>query len=153
MKRTLLAAIVAAALIGGGCANHRAPILVGQSALAVSSSIERLSTAGRQLEQASIISAQQALGYQRALLAVNEQMKPLPELLRTVDRLQQAGDSTASETDRAIAILQVVGQDISVVVAGIPVSEATRNLIDLIRAAQKTVSDVLVEVAKIRGGE
>lgn len=130
---------------------HNPPILVGQSALAAADSIGKLSTAAKQLEQAAVLPPAAALNFQRALLAVNDKLLPLPDILRTIDRLQKAGSSSASETDRAIAILTVAGQDISVVVAGVPVSDATKALIDLIRAAEQTIQSVLVEVAKIRG--
>lgn len=151
MKIVILALTLA--LGGTACAGHKVPILVGQSALATAQSIERLSDAGRQLEQASILPTAVALGFQKQLLAVNDKLRPLPALLETVDRLQQAGSSTIAETDRAIAILTVIGQDISVVVGGVPVSDATRALIDLVRAAQQTIQTVTIEVAKIKGRE
>jgi len=153
VKACLIAIFLSSALVvTPACsATHQAPILVGQTALAVASSIERLSITGRQLQEAAILTPAAALGFQRALLAVNTQLQPLPDLLRTIDALQQAGASTTSQVDRAIAILSVAGQNISVVIAGVPLSETTEVLIGLVRTAQKTVTDVLIEVAKIKG--
>lgn len=148
-----LTLVLCLAFTATSCANKRAPILVGQSAVAIASSIEQLTNAGKQLQEASVMPTAVALNYQRALLAVNDKLKPLPDILRTIDNLETAGSSSASEVDRAIAILTVVGQDISVVVAGVPVSEATTTLINLVRTAQKTVQDVLIQVAQIKGAE
>jgi len=149
MKHLLL--VLTLILPFNACAGHKAPILVASSALATAQGIERLSAAGKQLTDAAVLPPAVALGFQQKLLSANEKLKPLPDLLRTIDRLQVAGESTASNTDRAIAILQVVGQDISVVVAGVPVSQATDALIDLVRAAQKTIQDILIEVSRIQG--
>lgn len=146
-------ALILTLLTVPACAGNRAPILVGNAAVAVADSIGQLSEAGRQLQEAGVLPVAVALGFQEKLLAANERLKPLPDILRTVDDLQKAGSSTTEPVDRAIAILTVVGQDISVVIGGVPASEATGRLIDLVRAAQQAVSGVLVEVAKIRGRE
>lgn len=141
------------ALVGTGCAGKNAPILVAQSGIIVADSVGKISDAAKQLQQAQVLPAAAALGLQEALLQVNTKMAPLPALLRTIDNLQKAGSSTTVETDRAIALLTVVSQDISVVLAGVPVAGTAQQLITLVRAADKTVSDVLTEVAKIRGRE
>lgn len=137
----------------GACAGKNAPILVAQSGIIVADSVGKISDAAKQLQQAQVLPATAALGLQEALLQVNTKMEPLPALLRTIDNLQKAGSSTTVETDRAIALLTVVSQDISVVLAGVPVAGTAQQLITLVRAADKTVSDVLTEVAKIRGRE
>ncbi len=148
MKQIVL---VIALLSAAGCAGNKAPIVVGNSAVAVANSIGALNQAGKQLTDAAVIAPAVNLRLQQVLLAANDKLKPLPDILRTIDHLQTAGSSTASETDRAIAILQVVGQDISIAIAGVPVSDATAKLIELVRAAQQTVQTVLVQVAQIRG--
>lgn len=150
---TLLVALALASATVTGCAGNKAPVLVAQSAVAMADVIGQVSAAGKTLTDASVLTPAINLGLQKTLLEINEKMKPLPDLLRTVDRLQTAGSASATETDRAIAILTVIGQDVSVVIGGVPVSDATKVLIDLVRAAQKTVSTVLVEVSKIRGRE
>lgn len=155
MNRTtqVIAAIVLGVLAvnAQACAGNKAPVLVGQSGLAVAQSIGQLQTTVKQLTDAKVIPATAALRAQELLLAVNERIKPLPELLRTVDRIQQAGQSTTVPVDQAIAILQVVGQDLSTVLAGVPVGEATAKLIDLVRASQMVVQTTLTEVAKLKG--
>lgn len=141
------------ALSSGACAGKRIPILVGNSAVAVADVIGQLNVVGKQLTDASVIAPTVNLHFQQTLLAANNKMKPLPDILRTVDRLQKASQPTGSETAQAIAILTVVGQDISVVIAGVPVSDSTKVLIELIRSAQQTVQTVLIEVGKIQGRE
>lgn len=150
MKRVFLTLLLVGSV---ACAGHRAPLLVADASNATADTIQQLSTAGAQLVDAKVLPPNVALSFQGKLKAVNDQLRPLPDILRTIDRLQVAGDPTASETDRAIAILTVVGQDISVVVAGVPLSETTSKLIDLIRASQKTVQTTLIEVAKLKGRE
>jgi hypothetical protein len=44
----------------------------------------------------------------QSLLGINERMKPLPDLLRTIDNLQQAGDSSTTQVDQAIASRRIV---------------------------------------------
>jgi hypothetical protein len=153
VRSLVLVVVLALTPLLSGCAGHRAPILVAQSAVAMADIIGQVSTAGKNLTDAAVLTPAINLNLQKTLLGINDKMQPLPELLRTVDRLQQAGDPTQSETDRVIAILTVIGEDISVVVGGVPISDATKVLIDLVRAAQKTVSTVLVEVGKIKGRE
>lgn len=144
-------ALILALAISAGACRHNAPLLVGQGALAVAQSIETLSNAGKQLQEAAVLPTAVALGFQERLLVVNDKLKPLPDILRTIDRLQEAGDPMNTEAERAIAILTVVSQDISVVIAGVPVSDASKQLIDLVRAADQTVSAVLTQVARVRG--
>ena len=149
MRRLCLALVLAVSL--SSCAGNPAPILVANSAVAVADSVAAISNAGKQLQQAAVLSVPINTALQQQLLAINTRMQPLPDLLRTIDRLQQAGSMSVSEVEKAIAILQIVGQDISVTIGGVPMSDATKVLIDLVRAAQKTVQTVLIEVAKIRG--
>lgn len=133
-----------------GCSNNRAPILVGQSGLAVAQSIGQISDAAAQLQKASILPAAAALSVQTALLNVNTQMKPLPDILRTIDNAQQAGEAAQGDVDKAIAILQVVGADLSTLLAGVPIDATTKVFIELVRQAQTTVQTVLVEVARLK---
>lgn len=132
-------------------AAKKAPIFVANSAVATADIIGQLNNAGRSLQQASVITPDVNLHFQQLLLTANDKLKPLPDILRAIDNLQKVGQPAASETERAIAILTAIGQDISVVVQGVPLSDATKALIDLIRTAQQTIDTVLVEVAKIRG--
>lgn len=144
-------ALVLACSLACTTAGNRAPILVAQSGLAVSQSISQVSTAAEQLQKASVLPAAANLRVQETLLAINGKLKPLPDLLRTIDAAQKAGQSGGTTVDQAIGILQVVSTDLSGVLAGVPVAETTKALIELVRAAQTTVTNVLVEVARIKG--
>ncbi len=135
------------------CAGNKAPVLVGQIGLATSQSIERVSEGSRQLREAGNMPATVDVNVQGALKAINAKLEPLPEILRSIDRLQIANDSTATLTNRAIAILEEVGQDVSVVIAGVPVGQATQKLLELVRAAQKAIQTTMIEVAKIQGAQ
>lgn len=136
-----------------GCAGvRRAPVLVAQSGLATANIIGELQTVTRKLTDAKVVTPQVAIVIQENLLRANDQLKPLPDILRTIDRLIAAGDSAAGPIDQAIAILTVVGQDLSVTIAGVPVGETAAPLIALIRQAQQTIQTTLIEIAKLRGG-
>lgn len=149
MKRFVVPLIIAA-FFASACAGNRAPQLVGESGLAVAQSIGQVQATVKQLTDAKVLPPEVALRAQDILIIANDRVKQLPALLRTIDKLQQADASPATQVDQAIAILTIVGQDISVVVAGVPVGEATAKLIDLIRASQLVVSSTLAQVAKLK---
>lgn len=148
MKFRICVLIVALTL--SACAHHNPAIVVGQSGLAVAKSIGTLQDATKALT-GPVIPASVALSIQERLVAANDRLRPLPDILRTIDRLQQAGQSAGTEVDKAIAILTVAGQDISIVLAGVPLSTETRALIDAVTTAQKVVQSLLIEVARIKG--
>lgn len=148
-----IALVLAFGALDAGCAGNKAPILVGNSGLAVAQTIGQVQQAVRNLTETNVITAPQALQIQERLLKINDQLKPLPDILRTIDKLQMAGSSTQASVDQAIAILKVVGQGITVVVGGVPVSEITEPLIKFVLAAQDAVQTTLVEVAKLKGGQ
>lgn len=137
-----------------GCSDaaKRAPVLVAQTGVALADSVGAISKATEQLEKASVLPAAAALSVQEGLLKANTSLKPLPDILRTIDAAQKAGDSASTDVEKAIAILKVVAPDISVLLAGVPITEGTKALIELVRAAQGTVTTVLLEVARLREG-
>jgi len=149
MKRFVVPLIIAA-LFMPACAGNRAPQLVGESGLAIAQSIGQLQTMVKQLTDAKVITTDVALRSQEVLLRANDRVKQLPPLLRTIDKLQQANASAATPVEQAIAILQIVGQDISVVIAGVPIGDATAKLIDLVRASQLVVQTTLEQVSRLR---
>lgn len=134
------------------CSNHKAPVLVAQTGIAVSQSIGNISNAAAQLEKAGALPTAAALHVQDSLLKANTALKPLPDLLRTIDAAQKAGDAVEGDVDKAIAILQVVSPEIATVLAGVPVAETTRAFVDLVRAAQTAVTTATIELAKLKGG-
>ena len=142
--------VIMAGMFASACAGNKAPIFVAQSGLAVAQSIGAIQDSVKKLTDAKVLTPEQALPVQERLLKLNDRVKPLPDLLRTIDNLQQAGSSTTDQVDRAIALLKVVGQDLSVTIGGVPVAQTTQPLIDLILAAQETVMTTLAEVARVR---
>lgn len=128
----------------------RAPILVAQTGLGVAKTIGAISDAGKALQQASVLPAATALKLQENLLTINTALAPLPDALRAIDNAQKAGSSAGSDVERALAILQVVGGDLTTLLAGVPVNHLTDALIGLVRAAQTTVQTVLIEVARLK---
>lgn len=152
-RHRLAVASVFALALATACGPKKPEIIVGQTGLAVAKTIGQLQTATQQLTApAGPIPVLVSLGIQEKLLALNGKVSALPELVRTMDRLVKAGQSATDPADRAIAILKVAGQDLSVVFAGVPLGPTTQTLIDLIRASQQTITTTLLEVAKIKAG-
>jgi len=152
----LVAALDVALVMSGGStgcssAGNKAPVLVGQAGLGVAQAIGQISQTTIKLQQASVLPAATALRMQEALLALNTALKPLPDILRTIDAAQQAGNVDASSVDKAVAILTAVSGDLAVLLAGVPVSETTTALIDLVRAGQTTIATVLVQIGQLKG--
>jgi len=146
----IVGCLFAVSVTGCSDAAKRAPVLVAQSGVALTGSIGQVSDAAAALQKASILPAAAALQLQEGLLAVNSALKPLPDILRTIDAAQKAGAAQQGDVEKAIAILQAVSPQISVLLAGVPVNETTKQIIALVRAAQATVTSVLLEVAKLR---
>ena len=152
--RNLACALVIAAVAATGCGgSRRAAVLVGQSGLATAQTVGQLQQTTKQLTDASVISPEVALSVQQKLVSINEKLRPVPDLLRTIERLTAAGDDVTGDLDRAIAVLEVVGTDLSVVIQGIPLADAAKALVDLLRQSQQTVQKTLIELAKLRGME
>lgn len=155
MRFTILALVVALTLTPG-CAGNKAPVLVGQSGLAVAQSIGVLQTGVKDLTP-NPIPYPVSLRIQEDLLKVNDKLRPLPDLLRTIDKLQAANQTATPQIDQALAILELAGQDISVLITGVPVTDATtdamKQLVALVRAAQGAVQTTLEAVAKLKGGK
>lgn len=140
------------ATTAASCPKEKAPILLGQAGLAVVNAIGEIQVATKQLTDAKILPPATALSVQEKLGALNDQVKPLPGLLRTIDAAQKAGNADLSTLERAIAVLEVVSADLSVVLGGVPVEATTVKVIALVREAQKTTTTILIEIAKLRGG-
>lgn len=129
----------------------RVPIIVGQAGVAVTDSLGRISDATAQLQKAGTLPTASALRVQETLLQINTALQPLPDLLRVIDAAQQAGQIAApGDVERAIAILQAVAPRISTLLAGVPATDTTKQLITFVSAAQQSVTTVLLEIAKLR---
>jgi len=146
------AALLVAALLSTAASCPTKPVtLIGESGLAVAVAIGHVQGAVRQLTDAGAIPPATALAIQSQLLRVNSRLEFLPNALRAADALLTAGSSADEPLDQAVAILRLVSRDLSIVVAGVPISMVTQPLLDLTVAAQETVVTTLVAVAKLRG--
>lgn len=157
MKSLVLAVALVIALVfapgSTACssAGNKAPILVANVGLGVAQSIGQISAATKQLNEAAGLPTASALRIQEGLLAVNTKLTPLPGILRAIDAAQKAGGTApGNNVDAALAILEAVSGDVATLLAGVPVNDTTKALIELVRAAQKTTTTVLIEVAKLK---
>ena len=152
--------MIALVLFAAGCsagALQRAPEMVGAAGEATAISIGTLQTSIASLTKTStnpqgVIPSDVALHAQNGLLSVNTGMKPLPGILRAIDLAQQNGSPDASLIQQALTILQAVSGDLSIVVAGIPVNDATRQILDAVVAGQRTVTTLLVQLGRLSAG-
>lgn len=149
--RPLVFVLLASQLAGCGVTMAKAPELVAKAGLGVSQSIGEISGTVKQLNQAAGLPSAVALRIQEGLLAANTKLAPLPDILRAIDAAQTAAKTPgATDVDKAIGILTAVSGDIATLLAGVPVNDTTKALIDLVRAAQTTTTTVLVEIAKLK---
>jgi hypothetical protein len=151
MRRNLLLPVLLAVSLAGsvGCGVKRAPILVANVGVGVAQSIEQVRDVTSKLEAAKVLPTAAALRLTEGLQAVNNELRPLPDLLRAIDAAQVAGVAEVGNVNKAVAILQSVSVSISSLLAGVPVEATTKALIDLVRAAQKITATVLTEVARL----
>lgn len=146
-----LAAILVVLALGVGCAARSVPVLVAQSALGTAQAIGQVQVAAEQLHRAGALTTPQALAVQQQLLRVNAKLEALLPLLRAIDRGQQAGAPVGvSEVDAVLQAVVAISEELSLVVAGVPIADTTRQLLDLVRAAQQAVATTVVEIARLR---
>lgn len=146
-----LALPLALALALPACAARSVPVLVAQSALGTAQAVGQLQVAAEQLHRAGSLTTPQALAVQTQLLRVNQRLGALVPMLQAIDRVQQAGAPVSvTEVDAILGAVIAISEDLSLVVAGVPVAETTRSLLELVRAAQSAVATTLVEIARLR---
>ena len=144
-------AALALCLALSACAAKSVPVVVAQSALGLAQSVGQLQVAAEQLHRAGALSTPQALAVQQRLLSVNGKISNLIPTLRAIDRVQQAGAPvSATEVEAVLTAIVAVSEELSLVVAGVPLAETTRALLDLVRAAQQAVAATLIEIARLR---
>lgn len=135
------------------CAGKTIPVVVGQTGLAVVQSIGQLQTTTKTLTDNGAITPAVALVIQTKLLALNDKAKPLPDILREIDALTKAGGAATTKIDQAIAVLQVLGSDLTTVVVGVPVSDTAKALLDAVTATQTTIQTTLIQIARLKGAQ
>lgn len=149
-KFRFLAPLALTALLVSGCALKRAPVLVGQTALGSAQSIHQLQTGTKQLADAHIITINQALVVENALLQANDSLRPVPALLRAIDAAEKANKPDQNEVTQALAFVTSVSAQLKVVVANIPVSDATKQILDLVAQTQQTYATLLANLNKLK---
>lgn len=143
--------LVLALLLVQGCAARSMPVLVAQSALGLAQAVGQLQLAAEQLHRAGALTTSQAIAVQTRLLAVDDRIRDLVPTLRAIDRGQQAGAPVGvSEVDAVLQAVVAISEELSLVVAGVPIADTTRQLLDLVRAAQQAVATTVVEIARLR---
>lgn len=152
MIRYLTSLFIALTVISApACAGKKIAVVVGQAGLSVTQGIGQLQVTTKQLTDSGVIPAPVALKVQEKLLALNDKAKPLPDILRRIDALSKAGSVDGTLVDQAISVLTVLATDMSVVIQGVPVSDAAKALLDVVVATQKTIATTLIEIAKLKG--
>jgi hypothetical protein len=152
----LMVALLISSLMFTACASggKRAPVLVGQASLAAGQTIGQLQRTIQQLtrtrDEPGTIPTHVALQAQETLLRVNAKLDLVPPLLRSIDAAQQTGNPDQSQVMQAIDLLQKVSADLSIVVAGIPLSDGTKQVLALIQSGQTTITTLLVQLGKIQ---
>lgn len=149
-KFRFLAPLALAALLTSGCALKRAPVLVGQGALASAQSIHEIQNGVKQLADAHVITINQALVVENALLQANDTLRPVPALLRAIDAAEKANQPDQPEIDQALAFVTSVTTQLKVVVGNIPVSDATKQVLDLVTQVQSTYATLLDNLNKLK---
>lgn len=150
MNRIRLAlALLVVSLSTVGCLHN--PIkLVAQSGQTLAGTIGAAQRATTQLTEAGVLSPQQALNVQRALLRANDRLKPLPDILLAIDTATKAGQTDATRINAALAILQAVGVDLDTVVAGLPVGQTAAQVLKATTETRKLIAQITAALARQR---
>lgn len=144
--------------LGSACGDvlRRAPIMVAHASLAAGQTIGQLQRTVKQLTKTAdnpngVIPPAAALSAQTTLLRINADLEPVPPLLRAIDAAQKAGAVDPNQVIQAITILQRVSGDLSIVVAGVPITDATAQVLELVKTGQTTITTLLVELGRVQG--
>lgn len=149
-KFRFLAPLALMALLSSGCALHRAPVLVGQGGLATAQSIHQLQTAVRDLAVSGVLPLNQAINAENALLQANDILRPLPTLLRAIDAAEKANQPDQALVEQALTLLNSVALQMNVVVAGVPISAATKQLLDLTKQVQASYAQIAAGLNQLK---
>lgn len=149
-KFRFLAPLALCALLMTGCAGNRAPVLVGQGGLAAAQTIHELQSAVKQLADAHVLPVNQAITAESALLQANDILRPLPALLRAIDAAEKANQPDQPLIDQALSLLNSVSLQMKVVINGVPVSDATKQLLDLAKQIQDGYANIAAGLNKLK---
>jgi hypothetical protein len=149
-KFRFLAPLALWAMLSTGCALHRAPVLVGQGGLAAAQTIHQLQDAVKGLADAHILTISQAISTENALLQANDILKPLPGLLRAIDAAEKANQPDQPLIDQALSILNSVSLQMSVVINGVPLSDATKQALALAKQIQDAYAQIADGINKLK---
>ena len=150
-RPTRVAAIIVVALLAAQACDRPIHITVAQSALGLSQSIGQMQIAAEQLQRAGALDTRVALSVQEKLLKLSIRVENLLPTLHAIDRLYAANAPvTVAEIDAVLQIVIAISNDLSLVVAGVPVAETTAQLLELMRVTQQSVATTLIEIAKLR---
>lgn len=149
-KFRFLAPLALSALLASGCALHRAPVLVGQVGLAGAQTIHQIQDGTKQLADAHVLPISTALVVENVLLQANDTLRPLPALLRAIDAAEKANQPDQPLIDQALSLVTSVTKQLNVVVNGIPVSDASKQVLDLATNLQSTYATLLANLQKLK---
>ncbi len=135
-------------LTASSCDGPRVVTLTGQSGLAAVNAVDEVRKLTNGLVEQKVMTPEQGVMVLERLKVVVDTLQPLPGLLRLID----VNNPDLSNVEKALVILENASQNMSVVIAGVPLSGTAQKLVDLIRAAQKTITTTLIEVAAVKGG-
>ena len=140
-------AVLLLALALTGCAAKSTPHVVAVTGDRLAQTIGELQRGVTVLQQASIITAAQALPAQEALLRANGAVAQLPPLLRAIE----ATPEDATQVDQAVALLVQVSDALRAVGVGWPQQDAVVKVIEAVKAAQQVVITTAVAIGRAQG--
>lgn len=151
MRSRVLGALLACLVCLSGCASKSAPVVVAQTSLGLTQAIGAVQAGAISLHQAGVIDTPTALKMQERLLAINAKVGEIVPVLKTLDRLQQAGvKPTAGEVDQVLTQVFLIAQDLAGIAGDVPGGDQTRQFLELLRASQQTVTTTMIEIARLR---
>lgn len=145
-------ALVAGVLLLVGCAGKSAPVVVAQTSLGLAQAVGAVQQGAITLHTQGVIDTPTALRMQERLLVINGKIGEIVPVLKTLDRLQQAGvKPTAGEVDQVLTQVFLIAQELSVLAADVPGgSDQAKAFLELLRVSQQTVTTTLIEIARLR---
>ena len=148
-QRKYIAALVFSALLVAQCGDKI--IILGQVGAGLADSIGRMQVLTKQLVDAKVLPPKAAISIQEDLIKLNDALRPVPQILRDLDKMRETNAVDIKVVETAVQVLELVAKQLPEILKGIPVTEVTSKLITLINEARNTTNTILLELAKLKG--
>lgn len=141
-----IVAVIGSAAILSGCATKKPAVLVGQAGVITVDTINQVSDAVIALN----LPRDKELKIQRALLAANGKLAPVPDLILAIDNATKAGEAATTQVDKALAYLAEGAKYLDSVRGDLNAVPTAAAVMALVLKIQNAVTDVQAALERVK---